>query len=247
MSPSSYHKRTIIKREIQSEPLARTRSVRIFLPPGYNELVTYPVIYGQDGEQFFNFGRVATHATRLILDEGMEPVIIVGVDVDMENRTEEYSPSGSRFDRYCDFFVHELVPFVENQFPVRPDPEERILAGDSLGGTVSLHLALERPDLFRKVLSLSGAFTESTQERLREENDVSKLEIYMLIGEDETEVETDRGVFNFLHLNRVTRTMLEQRGARLRYVEKPGKHIWGFWQNELPEALLYFLGKRSRL
>lgn len=241
MSISPYSKRTIIKKEIPSQPLQQTRSIRVFLPPGYNELVTYPVVYCQDGEQFFNFGRIATHATRLILDEGMEPVMIVGVDADLPRRTDEYSPSGRLFDDYCQFFVSELVPFIENEFPVRSSKEERILAGDSLGGTVSLHLALDRPDLFCKVISLSGAFMESTQERLREETDLSELDIYMLIGQDETEVETDRGVFNFLQMNRTARKMLEERGARVRYVEKPGKHLWGFWQNELSEALLYFL------
>ena len=61
--------------------LGENRSLRIYLPPGYNELLSYPVIYCQDGEQFFNFGRIATTITRCILDEGLEPAIVVGVDV----------------------------------------------------------------------------------------------------------------------------------------------------------------------
>ena len=96
MSISPYSKRTIIKKEIPSQPLQQTRSIRVFLPPGYNELVTYPVVYCQDGEQFLNFGRIATHATRLILDEGMEPVMIVGVDADLptpHGRIQSVRPS----------------------------------------------------------------------------------------------------------------------------------------------------------
>lgn len=214
--------------------------MRIFLPPGYNDLVSYPVVYCQDGEQFFNFGRLATHATRLILDDHLPPFIIVGVDVDLPRRTEEYSPSGKGFDAYCRFFVQEMVPFVENEFPVRGQANERVLAGDSLGGTVSLHLALDRPDLFRRVLSLSGAFFDDTRERIREEDDLSDLDMYMLVGLDETDVKTDRGVFDFLGHNRRTRALLEERKARLYYEEKPGRHVWGFWQNELPAALRYF-------
>jgi enterochelin esterase-like enzyme len=199
------------------------------------------VIYCQDGEQFFNFGRIATTLTRSILDEGLEPVIVVGVDVVTSVRTSEYAPEGSNFAAYCRFFAEELVPFVESRYPVRRERTERILAGDSLGGTVSLHLALDYPSLFCRVISLSGAFFGKTRERLAQEADLSWLELYMLIGTEETEVTTERGTFDFVEQNRLTRAVLEQKKAGLLYLEKPGKHIWGFWQLELPEALHYFL------
>ena len=62
---SRFYKRTIVKDEVTSVLLGENRSLRIYLPPGYNELLSYPVIYCQDGEQFFNFGRIATTLTRL--------------------------------------------------------------------------------------------------------------------------------------------------------------------------------------
>lgn len=241
MDDSVYYKRTVVKENIPSVHLQEPRVVRIALPPGYNELLTYPVIYCQDGEDFINFGRIVTQLTRLVLDEGVEPAIIAAVDVNKAVRTEEYSPEGSRFAAYCRFFTEELIPFVEERYPVRRDQDSRLLAGDSLGGTVSLHLALDHPDLFTRVLALSGAFLPSTQDRLRSEKDLSWLELYMLIGLQEESVETTRGVFDFLACNRVSRQLLEERHARLTYLEKDGKHLWGFWQNELPEALHHFL------
>ncbi len=93
MSHEKYYKRTIVKESLYSTALGEERSLRIFLPPGYNELASYPVIYCQDGEQFFNYGRIATTATRLILDEGIDPFIIVGVDVDT------LQPAGGRRGR----------------------------------------------------------------------------------------------------------------------------------------------------
>jgi enterochelin esterase-like enzyme len=240
MDDAKYYKRTVEKLDIASTYLGNTRHVRIFLPPGYDESISYPVIYCQDGEEFFNFGRIATHATRLILDEAMQPMIIVGVDVDMERRTEEYSPEGSRFGSYCKFFVEELLPYTEERFPIRKDPVERVLAGDSLGGTVSLHLALDYPLLFNHVMALSGAFFPSTQERLALENDLSWLRVYMIIGLDEGAVKLDRGTVDFLQLNRETKALLEQKKVSVEYKEKPGDHTWGFWQNEVPDALKWF-------
>ncbi|MDQ6418073.1 alpha/beta hydrolase-fold protein [Paenibacillus sp. LHD-117] len=242
MTDDRYLKRTILKESVQSSYLPEgERHLRIFLPPGYNELLSYPVVYCQDGEDFFNFGRVATTATRLILDEGLEPFIIVGVDVDKKHRTEEYAPDGARHAAYLRFFAEELLPHVEGRYPVRTEPEDRLLAGDSLGGTISLHLALEYPQLFTRVMSLSGAFYASSQALMGHHHDLDWLSIYMIVGLQETDYETDRGVFDFVALNRNAKALLEHKGAHIFYEEKDGKHQWGFWQQEIPAALSYFI------
>ncbi|WP_079912963.1 esterase family protein [Paenibacillus sp. 32352] len=241
MDDSIYYKRTVVKELVPSQYLDGERPVRVFLPPGYQELVTYPVIYCQDGEQFFNFGRIVTHMNRLIFDEGVSPAVIVGVDVDTAVRTSEYAPEGERFNAYTRFFAEELLPYIEARYSVRTDASERILAGDSLGGTVSLHLALDYRSLFCNVISLSGAFLAETRKRLEQEEDLSWLSMYMLIGLDETEVKTERGTFDFLEENRLTKDLIDTKQCRLWYEEKPGKHLWGFWQNELPAAMKLFL------
>lgn len=242
MSDSKYYKRTILKEDLYSEYLQETRSLRIYLPPGYNELLSYPVIYCQDGEQFFNFGRIATSMNQAILDDGLEPAIIVGVDVNLKTRTAEYARSGSRHQAYLQFFTQELLPYIEEKYPIRQTKDERLVAGDSLGGTVSLHLALDYPDLFSNVLSFSGALYEITRQQLAALDDLSWLNLYMIIGLDEVAVETDHGTINFLEENRLTYELLKQKGTRLYYEEKPGKHVWGFWQKEIPAALTHFLG-----
>lgn len=242
MTDERYLKRTIVKETVPSRYLAeQSRNLRIFLPPGYNEVLSYPVVYCQDGEDFFNFGRIATTATRLILDEGLEPFIIVGVDVDKKQRTEEYTPDGNRHEAYIRFFAEELIPFVEERYTVRQDPEHRLLAGDSLGGSVSLHLALSYPQLFTRVMSLSGAFYGISQNIISAAGDLSWLNIYMIVGLQEDAYETDRGVFDFVALNRNAKALLELNQATVFYEEKDGKHQWGFWQKELDKALAYFI------
>jgi enterochelin esterase-like enzyme len=241
-NPNYYH-RTIIKKQIESEALEKERPIWIYLPPGYNELLSYPVLYCQDGLEFLNFGRVATWANTLILDENVEPFLIVGVEVDLPNRTAEYSPEGSRYSRYKTFFTDELMPFVAQNFPVRTGPDNTVLAGDSLGATVSLHLALDRPNLFRKIISLSGAYYPISLDLIGKTKDFRNLDLYMLIGLQETHFENDSGVYDFLSLNRKAKTLLENGGASIRYKEAEGGHIWGFWQKELPDALRYFFGE----
>lgn len=236
-----YTKRTIMKHQIYSETLDSKRDYWVYLPPGYSELVSYPVIYCQDGLEFLNYGRIATQMNYLILEEDLQPAIIVGVHVDLPNRNEEYAPNGSRYKQYAHFFTEQLLPEVERQYPIRRTPKERIIAGDSLGATVSLQLALDRSDLFGKVLSLSGAYRNPSKEQIVLHADLSHLQIYMLIGKQETEVQTKWGTENFLQLNRETLPLLETRGAEVAYYEQDGTHVWGFWQQYIPQALHYLL------
>ncbi|MCR8842790.1 alpha/beta hydrolase-fold protein [Paenibacillus sp. SC116] len=241
MSDSAYFKRTIVKHDISSSILPTgSRSLRVYLPPGFNEIVSYPVVYCQDGEDFFNFGRIATIANKLILDGEIEPIIIAGVDVDKKVRTEEYSPDGALFETYTQSFMEEIVPFIEATYPVRTDWNDIVLAGDSLGGTVSLHIALKQPEKFKQVISLSGAFYSASYGILAAQPDFSWLRIFMIVGLQETAYETDRGVFDFLQINRDTHQLLSERDAHVHYEEHDGQHLWGFWQKHIPDALKYY-------
>lgn len=242
MTDSRYLKRTIIKEELESRYLGEKRKLRIYLPPGYNEILSYPVVYCQDGEEFFNFGRIATHANQLILDEGIDPFIIVGIEVDTSIRTEEYAPFGNRFEAYMNCITDEIIPFIENKYPVRREKQERILAGDSLGGSFSLHLAMKHSDLFCNIISLSGAYYEASLNIIESHSDLSSLSVFMVVGLQEQAYTTDTGTYNFVELNRRAKALLEERGAKVSYAEKDGKHLWGFWQQELPDALVHFLG-----
>ena len=241
MSDSSILKRTIVKHDIPSNHLGGSRRVRVYLPPGYQEVLSYPVVYCQDGEDFFNFGRIATHANKLIIEDDMEPFIIVGVEVDKKLRTSEYSPDGVRFESYTRAYAEEIVPAIEQLYPVRTDWTEVILAGDSLGGTVSLHLALMYPERFRQVISLSGAYYPSSLELMSLEKDLSWLHLFMIVGLQETAFTTDTGTYNFVELNRNAKQVLETRGAHIQYAEHEGQHLWGFWQKHVPDALRFFL------
>ena len=66
------------------------------------------------------------------------------------------------------------------------------------------------------------------------------LDIWMVVGLDETAVETHSGTYDFIYWNREAKQILEQKGAAVSYREKPGDHVWGLWQKELPDGLRHF-------
>ncbi|OYD07384.1 alpha/beta hydrolase [Paludifilum halophilum] len=237
-----YLKRTILKREVESRHLKENRDIQVYLPPDYDEAERYPILYLQDGDDYFNLGRLATQANRLILDSEIRPLIAVAIPVDKEKRTAEYAPVGERHSAYLRFFAEELLPRVEEEFSVSASSRDRVLGGSSLGGTVSLHLALKYPLLFENIFSQSGAFLERTLESIRQSETLDHLEIYQSIGKSETAVPTHMGNLDLLARNREVHRALQEKEARIHYSEQEGNHTWGFWQKDLPDALNIFFG-----
>lgn len=242
---SEYLKRTIVREEVSSNYLGETRVLQIYLPPGYSAESRYPVLILQDGTDYLTMGKIATQANQLIAEGRIHPPIIVMIPVEKKRRNEEYAPDGERFEAYCRFVVKEVVPRVESRFAIKQELESRVIGGSSLGATVSLHIALDFPDHFGGVLSQSGAFFKVTLDRIRERPTLAGLKVYQLIGLEEFAVPTDAGNLDFLARNREVSRVLREKGASLRYIEKEGKHTWGLWQKDLPEALIYFFGKAA--
>lgn len=83
---------------------------------------------------------------------------------DRVNRSFEYN---SLSPDYARFLADELLPAVENKRtsngrPIRlsKDPNDRAIGGHSSGAIAAFNAAFERPDLFRRVFSGIGSYTD---------------------------------------------------------------------------------------
>jgi len=72
------------------------------------------------------------------------------------NRSFEYDSMG---DRYVRFLEQEFLPVALKGLNVSQDPKQRAVCGISSGGICAFTAAWERPDLFGKVLSNIGSYT----------------------------------------------------------------------------------------
>ncbi len=89
----------------------------------------------------------------------LSPGTIPGSDKDKKsrsNRSFEYDRLG---DQYATFLEKEILPEISKQYNLRTDPASRAIGGISSGGICAFTVAWERPDLFGKVLSHVGSFT----------------------------------------------------------------------------------------
>ena len=72
------------------------------------------------------------------------------------NRPTEYNTLD---DKYARVIVDELLPALTKDYNIAKDPERRGIGGASSGAIAAFTVAWERPNEFRKVLSLIGSFT----------------------------------------------------------------------------------------
>ncbi len=73
-----------------------------------------------------------------------------------ENRSFEYD---SLSDQYARLLIEELIPEVAARYAITSDPDGHAICGLSSGGICAFTVAWERPDVFRKVVSHCGSFT----------------------------------------------------------------------------------------
>ena len=72
------------------------------------------------------------------------------------NRPTEYN---SLDDKYARVIVNELMPALYKDYNIAKDPERHGIGGASSGAIAAFTVAWERPNEFRKVLSMIGSFT----------------------------------------------------------------------------------------
>ena len=71
------------------------------------------------------------------------------------NRPTEYN---SLDDKYARVIVDELLPALKKDYNISDDPERHGIGGASSGAIAAFTVAWERPNHFRKVLSIVGSF-----------------------------------------------------------------------------------------
>ena len=156
------------KRTFPSTTFGDPQTLRIWLPPGYNDPANaqrrYPVLYMMDGENLFDVCTAGFHhewqidetLTKLIGDGSVEPLIVVGIDSPGKRRGDEYipypdpvfpapEPHGRLFPA---FLETEVLPLIAREFRVSNDPQHTAIGGSSYGAVAALCALLRRPDLF---------------------------------------------------------------------------------------------------
>ncbi len=228
---------TINEIEFKSNELNETITILVYLPANFSPLNTYEIMIASDGRDYFQMGRITRYADELIHYNEINNVIIVGIPYkDVKDRRRKYHPSGEEQDAYIRFLAHELVPWLESEYSTPEVGKARTLIGDSLAASVSLLAAIKYPNIFGKLILQSPYVNEKVIEAVRAHSRSNPLDIYHVVGKDETNVAIS-DLKDFLTPNRKLHQLFKEKGFALFYDEFDGGHSWKYWQPDTKRAL----------
>ena len=252
--------------EFASRVFRNTRKLRMWLPPRYdaaeNKTRRYPVLYLNDGQNLFDRAtayagvewQADETADRLIRQEEIPPLVIVGIDNAQNDRMKEYIPYRSLQPRilwprgrdYPEFLIGEVMPFVRQKYRVASGPENIGLGGSSLGALISLHTVLERPEVFGRLLLESPSLQISHRRVLKCSRFFEQWpdKIFLAIGTRESgrEDKDRQSVEDVRELERtLRRSGLDDKRLRVR-IDEGATHSEGEWAKRFPQALAFLFG-----
>jgi len=254
--------------EFHSRFFRNTRFLRVWLPPGYddseNSARRYPVLYLNDGQNLFEPStsftgvewQVDETAERLIREEQVPPMMIVGIDNAAKDRFREYMPHRSlnpmmlrvQGNRYPNFLMKEVMPFVARNYRVAPGPENTGLGGSSLGALISLYTVAVHPGWFGRLLIESPSLWASNRQMIKDSRTIKQWpeRIFLATGTAEagsedrnrSVVDDVRELAGIFH-----RAGLDDRRFRL-MIDEGATHHESAWARRFPEALSFLFGNR---
>lgn len=139
------------------------REVTIMLPAGYDSSKEYPVLYLMHGMGGYHGAwddlGADTIATNAYYDYGSSQMILVGMDVFTAETGEESSSDIATlvrsYDNVINDLMNDLMPFIEQNYPVRIGRDNTAIAGYSLGAREALYIGFQHPEVFGYI----GAFS----------------------------------------------------------------------------------------
>ncbi|KPK77536.1 MAG: hypothetical protein AMJ79_02810 [Phycisphaerae bacterium SM23_30] len=228
-----------------SQALGINRGVYVYTPPDYekNTNVKYPVFYllhgaGDDERGWTNEGRAHFIMDNLLAQGKAKPMIIV-----MPNGQTPRTPnqSGSRYAGFEQDLLNDIIPLVERHYRVASGPENRALAGLSMGGGQTQEIGFKHLDKFGWIGLFSAALRSELPEvqlaALDQANEKLKL-LWIGIGRDDF----------LLDANQKFLALLQQKKVKHIAQITEGGHTWRNWRSYLHELIpQLFAGEHETL
>jgi mannan endo-1,4-beta-mannosidase len=173
---ASYLYQVGLKDSLYSSTLREERVIWVQLPENYapESHDRYPVIYVLDGAEHL---KAVSTVLSYYWGGFMPEMVIVGIS-NRANRARDLTPSqtgrhlGMAFnqesggaERFTAFIEKELIPYVENRYPVTG---YRTLIGHSLGGLFAIHILVNHTDLFDNFIAIDPSLDRDNQKLLKE-------------------------------------------------------------------------------
>lgn len=238
---------------VKSASMNKEVQVVVITPDGANNKATasYPVVYllhgyGGNAKTWIN---INPDLTAIADQRGM-----ILVCPDGKNSWYWDSPKNLEY-RYETFISHELIDYIDANYPTIAQKEGRAITGLSMGGHGALWNALRHKELYGAAGSTSGGV--DIRPFPQNWNMANQLGEYMAnrkIWDEHTVmnqidkinnrdlaliIDCGEGDF-FLEVNKELHKRLLGRGIDHDFITRPGEHNQPYWNNSIEYQLLFF-------
>ena len=236
----------------ESPTLDLTRRMFVYTPPGYHESKEdYPVLYllhggGGDEEAWPTLGVAPTILDNLINSGKAKPMIVVMTNGNPSQASAqtispklpkvEQSAGGMANMMFEKSLVNDVIPYIENNFRVKANKENRALTGLSMGGLQTMNTSFENPNLFDYIGVMSMGFADLSRFGIEVDHSKRAQQILALKEADPELYWIACGKDDFLYESVVTmRNELDKKDFDYTYRESSGGHTWSNWRIYLSE------------
>jgi enterochelin esterase-like enzyme len=220
--------------EYESKSVGNARKMLVYTPPGYSTDNKYPVLYllhgiGGDESEWRRGGQVEVVLDNLYADKKIVPMIVVMPNgrAQPNDRAEgDVFKTAPAFGKFDQDLLGSIIPFIESKYAAKAGPENRAIAGLSMGGGQTLNFGLGNLDTFAWIGAFSSAPNTKPAEQLlaKPQEAAAKIKLLWLsCGDQDGLINISQRVHAYLKTQNIPHTW---------HVDS-GKHDFAVWKNDL--------------
>jgi len=227
------------------------RDYYIYVPAQYDSTKPAALMVFQDGYAYVREDgdfRVPIVFDNLIYKK--EIPVIIGLFINPGNSSSQYpdnlfnsSDRSAEYDelsdRYVNFLIEQLIPFLKKKYNISSDPKMHAIGGISSGGICAFTAAWQRPDYFQKVMSHVGSFTNirggNAYPDLIRKGAKKDIKIFMQDGSNDLQIIYGDWWLSNLQME----SSLKFKGYDYKFEKGTGSHSGKHGGSILPESLIW--------
>ncbi len=233
----------------------------VYVPAQYNATVPASLMVFNDGQAYMApQGDVRAQNVMDNLIYRREIPVMIGVFINPGRRPDQPEPNPKEWgdkttnrpteyntldDKYARVICDELLPALYKDYNISKDPERHGIGGASSGAIAAFTVAWERPDQFRKVLSMIGSFTNirggHVYPELIMKTDKKPIRIFLQDGRNDNRGLKPDGTYDqtrdWFYQNVRLMKALTEKGYEVNYTFGMNKHGQKMGGEILPEMM----------
>jgi enterochelin esterase family protein len=233
--------------DLHSRALRRDAHLTLYTPARMRRDDRLPLLIVHDGGDYLAHASFAAVLDNLMDQRRMADCVVAFTHPG--DRLKEYGASAA----HSRFLTAELVPLLEQRFPLRADPAGRVLAGASFGAIAALTAAVRAPGFYGGLLLQSASFLYTVVghehpggpvfdpvvrfvNAIRAQPPAVVEQIFLSYGAFEPSAQRNLAMVDVL------RRMADE----VRVVESLDGHTWTGWRDRLADGLSWLFPGEQR-